>query len=177
MFEGFRLFILICVFVLGGLLGGGLVRSCSPRPVAPHSDTTTTIAVKVPPPVHDTLWRDSIKIKRVAVPVMQYIHDTISGKYIPVVAGHDSATCYSVAKDTLGARIVAEICSDSFPRTKPLDLRASIFYQAPPCSSRTITLTNTVVQTKVQPILGDWRFWTGCVVALVGGAYAGHSLK
>jgi hypothetical protein len=176
MFKGFQLFIFCASCIVCLLLGGGVVHSCESGK-AVKSDTTTTIAVKVPPPVHDTLWRDSIKIKRVAVPVMQYIHDTISGKYIPVVAGHDSATCYSVAKDTLGARIVAEICSDSFPRTKPLDLRASIFYQAPPCSSRTITLTNTVVQTKVQPILGDWRFWTGCVVALVGGAYAGHSLK
>ena len=175
MFQGFRLFILILVFIFGLLLGGGVVHSCDNGKVA-KTNSTVTFTSKPQPAVHDTVRRDSIRVVRVpiAVGAPGCIHDTIWGS--PGSAPHpDSATCYSVSKDTLGAHIRAQICSDSFPRTKPLDLMAMIYYQAPPIQERTIHLTTTVI--KPGPLFTDWRFWTGIVLAVGAGAYAGHALK
>ena len=172
MFKGFQLFIVICVFILGLFLGGGVISSCDKGRVA-KTDSTVTVTSKPLPAVHDTLYRDSIRVKRVAV-APKYIHDTIAG--IPeIILRQDSATCYSVSKDTLGAHIDAQICSDSLPKKKPLDLMAMIYYQAPPIQEKTIHLTTTII--KAGPLFSDWRFWTGCIVFLVAGGYAGHSLK
>jgi len=173
MFQGFRLFILICIFVLGVLLGGGIVNGCrSKPPTIKAGKETLTISVVI----HDTVNT----IKTVSqIKAFKKI-DTI---YIPqnattTLLKRDSAVCYSFdEKEKDGAFIQATLCSDSFAIKKPFDLKGNIFYISAPESTKTIRLTNTVVQTKMQPFLSDWRFWTGCIVFLVAGAYAGHSLK
>jgi hypothetical protein len=175
MFSQFQTFILACCCVLCLLLGGGVVHSCDNGMVA-KTDSTVTVAYKPLPAVHDTIRRDSIRVVRVPVAVGApgRIHDTIWGS--PGSAPRqDSATCYSVSKDTLGAHIQAQICSDSFPRTKPLDLMAMIYYQAPPIQEKTIHLTTTVI--KPGPLFSDWRFYLGCTATLIAGAFIGHNLK
>jgi hypothetical protein len=175
MFQGFQLFVFVCSCVVCLLLGGGVVHSCESGKVA-RTDSTVTVTSRPQPAVHDTIYRDSIHVRRVAVAVSvpKYIHDTISG-YSGNVQQIDSATCYSVSKDTCGAHIEAQICSDSLPRKKPLDLMAMIYYQAPPIQEKTIHLTTTVI--KPGPLFSDWRFYLGCTATLIAGAFIGHNLK
>jgi hypothetical protein len=75
----------------------------------------------------------------------------------------------------MGAHIDVQLCSDSLPRNKPLDLVATIFYEAPACTSRTVHLQTTIV--KPGPLLSDWRFWSACVVMLAAGGYLGHQFR
>jgi hypothetical protein len=172
MFKGFSLFILILVFVLGLFLGGGVVSSCGPKTtIAVGKETTTVIVV-----VHDTVNT----AKTIAQVVVSKRLDTIyvTKDAVTTIMQKDTAVCYSIdEKEKDGAYIKADMCSNAFPVNKPPDLKGNIFYISAPETSKTIHLTNTVVQTKLQPIFGDWRFWTGCVVMLIAGAYAGHSLK
>lgn len=175
MFSKFQTFIVACLCVFCLLLGGGVVHSCDQGKV-PKTDSTVSVSVAKAPPVHDTLFRDRITVQRVAAPpsAPRYVHDTVLGR--PDSARRpDSATCYTVVKDTAGAHIDVQLCSDSLPRHKPLDLVATIFYQAPACTSKTVHLQTTI--TKPGPFLTDWRVWAIAVAALAVGAYAGHQLK
>jgi hypothetical protein len=170
MFKGFELFILVCVFVIGCFLGGTVIHGFEKKKVI-GVDSTTTVQYKPVAPVHDTIYRDSISVKRIPIP--SYIHDTI--KINPDGKKIDTTTCYSVVKDTAGAHIEAQICSDSFPIKKPFDLVAMINYQAPPEKIITVTLKTTI--EKPARLFSNGWFWISCTGFLIAGVYAGHSLK
>jgi hypothetical protein len=173
MFSQFQIFLTICIFIFGLLLGGGAVHSCE-QGRAPRTDSTTAVMVKPAPTIHDTIYRDSIRVRTVVVQTVRVVRDTASGALQRVLVA-DSAVCYSVCRDTAGNHVEADFCSAVFPRERPADLRADILFRAAPCSSRTVTLKTTVV--KPGPLFSDWRFWAGCVAMLAVGGYVGHTLR
>jgi hypothetical protein len=173
MLRGFELFFVVCLFIFGALLGGGVVHSCE-QGRAPKTDSTTAVVVKPAPTIHDTIYRDSIRVRTVVMQAARVVRDTASGALQRVLVA-DSAVCYSVSRDTAGNHLEAAFCSGSFPRERPADLRADILFRAAPCSSRTVTLKTTVV--KPGPLFSDWRFWAGCVAMLAVGGYVGHTLR
>jgi hypothetical protein len=173
MFKGFTLFIFVASCVVCLICGGAIVNSCESGKQTKVQHDTLTI-VKISPAIHDTFTQKQFQIKYVLKPIIQYVYDT-STKKISAITGEDTATCYTLTKDTLGNHAEMTMCSDSFPKKKPLDLSGMLYFQAAPCSSKTITMRITV--EKQAPLFKSPWFWFWDGVFLIGGVYAGHSIK
>jgi len=163
----------VVVLLLGIVIGFPVGKSCAPK-VRVGTETTTVQIV-----VHDTVtnYKDTGSIssikKIVYVPKYVYVD---SSKKTDTVQVADTSVCYSfdeVEKD--GAYIKAEICSDSFPEKKPLDLRGVLTYKAPPDTIKHITRIDTVTRTNNVPFYKDWKTYAvGVLAAVLAGVLIAH---
>lgn len=179
------LYLCIVVFIFGGFIGGiiGYKMKQCPVVVGTHSDTTS---VKPKDTLHSSVTGDSIKVtkkpvhKPVAkptVPSVVAVADTAHPDTAkPVDSGdtHDHATvlttCYSVEKlQKDSANIKVDVCSDSLPEKKPIDLTFNIDYYPPPKQ----VITNTVTVEKAMPLIKDWRAYL-LALAMAGLGYLAH---
>lgn len=166
----------IIVLVIGlvvGLLIGGFagynLRQC-PQVVSTKTDTVVTY-VHIKDTVNTVVSKDSIRVVQKVVP--KYIHDTIKvADEKPVM---DTSTCYEfeqVQKDSAFTKV--QLCSDSLPKKKPVDLQAIFTYVPPPYKEKIVT--NTVTIMKPTPYYKDWKTYALMVLsaAAVGYVIAKH---
>lgn len=167
--------LLVLVLIIGGILGF-LIGKKYDKPIISEikvgSETTYVNIVK-----YDTIvnykYRDQIRVVN-KIDTIKII-DTISNT---IVSKEDSTICYSFnEKEKDGAYISVDVCSDSLPRQKPLDLMASIKYQAPPDTSKTIFRVDTITFTKEKPIFKDWKFYLMTTLGVIGGVYVGAKIS
>jgi hypothetical protein len=159
----------IIVLVIGlviGLLIGGFsgyhLRQC-PQIVSTKTDTVVTY-VHVKDTVTSVVSKDIIKVVQKVVPM--YVHDTIK----IADAQPDTTTCYEfeqVQKDSAFTKV--QLCSDSLPETKPLDLQAIFTYVPPPYKEKVIT--NTVTIQKPTPYYKDWKTYALLVLSAAATGY------
>lgn len=160
----------ITVLVIGlviGLLIGGFsgyhLRQC-PQVASAKTDTVVTY-VHVKDTGISEVSKDVIKVVQKVVP--KYVHDTIKIADQPVM---DTTICYEfeqVQKDSAYTKV--QLCSDSLPKNKPLDLRAIFTYVPPPYKEKIIT--NTVTIQKPTPYYKDWKTYALLVVSAAATGY------
>lgn len=125
--------------------------------------------------VHDTLTikGDTVIVYKQAKPkpaIDTAAHDSSSVKPPP-----DSEVCYASEKDTLGAYFRMSICSRFLPSVKPYDLSSTILYKPKNDSIKIINRTDSLYIDKTTPILANWKFYLGLLLALAAG-YEAHRL-
>jgi hypothetical protein len=168
----------IAILLVGLILGFPIGRGCSkPCPEIIVGKDTVLVQVIVHDTVVSYITRDSIKVVKEFQVFVDTIFDTINNVQT-FDTTKDSTNCYSfdeTEKD--GAYIEAKVCSDSFPEEKPLDLKASILYLAPPDSIKTIFRVDTALRTlPAKPVYKDWKFYAGMALTFVGGFLVGNRL-
>lgn len=125
--------------------------------------------------IHDTIQT----VKTVSAIQIVYKRDTVRVKD-SVVSVKDSVSCYQFdQKEPDGAKITAQICSDSLPKRKPLDLTAYLNYVPAPDTIKTINRIDTLIKIQETPITKDFRYWLllSATVALAGYTIGNHFLK
>jgi hypothetical protein len=157
-------------FIVGLFLGDIIVKQSFHCPEV-HAGIETTFITTI---IHDTIrtekTRKEIQVSRIIDMVL--IKDSSdTSKLLPK---EDTSTCYSFdSHEKDGAYIKADICSDSFTIIKPLDLKATIFYQAAPDTLRKIFRVDTLVKTQKL----DWRRdWKTYALVLTSIAFAGYAI-
>jgi len=151
----------VSIFLAGFIIGLFLGKGCAPEVRVGTETTMVTVTV------HDTIVSQIPQsnivsnTKIIYIPKIIYIDST----HYDTTQVSDTSICYSFdEKEQDGSYIKAEICSDSLPVSKPLDLRAAITYLPHPDTSRQIFRIDTVMRTTNTPFFKDWRTYT--IVAL-----------
>jgi hypothetical protein len=155
--------IFIALLLAGIIIGYPIGKGCNKCPEIKVGTETTLVTITH----YDTVITHKTKEQIKVIKVYEKVPDTTSNAV-------DSTVCYNfdeTEKD--GAYIAVNVCSDSLPATKPLDLKANISYQAPPDTGRTIFRTDTVSIDKTMPFYKDWKFYLATTLALVGGLFLG----
>jgi hypothetical protein len=162
-----RNFIIVLVIglVIGLLIGGFAgyhLRQC-PQVVSTKTDTVVTY-IHVKDTVNTMISKDSIKVVWKVVPK----HDTI--KIVDTKPVMDTTICYEfeqVQKDSAFTKV--QLCSDSLPKQKPLDLQAIFTYVPPPYKEKVVT--NTVTIIKPTPYFKDWKTYALMTLAAAAAGY------
>ncbi|MDO8640220.1 MAG: hypothetical protein Q7R33_01640 [Nitrosarchaeum sp.] len=162
---GFGIAVLLAGLCIGFPIGQGC-KKCAEIKVGTE---TTLVTVTV----HDTIVTEKTASdfttgkKIVYVPKYIYVD---SSKTTDTISVADTAVCYSFEEyERDGAFIKAEICSDSLPVNKPLDLRGTFTYQAPPDTARSIMRIDTIMRSKEVPFYKDWKTYTIAILAVTTG--------
>lgn len=163
-------YLLIAVLLIGIMIGFPIGQGCKKCPEVKPGTTVIIDTITV----HDTIktekTRDEITVVKKKKPAPA-VKDTPT---VVVPQKPDSTVCYDFdEREKDGAYIKVDVCSDSLPVVKPLDLKATIFYQAPPDTAKKIFRVDTVMVNKTTPLYKDWRFYVGLTLALVGGVFLG----
>jgi hypothetical protein len=159
--------ILIIGIMIGVFIGSSL-KTCPQIRVG--SETTTVTIIK-----HDTIHTEKT-VKDIQV-IQRFDTVKITVPDENKIEKIDSSICYSFEEQEKdGAYIAAEICSDSLPVQKPLDLRGSLTYKPAPDSQRIISRIDTTIIEKEKPIGKDWKTWTliAVLIGFVGYATVNH---
>lgn len=156
---------IICL-LLGLCIGFPVGKSCSPQVKIGQTTVIDSIVC------YDTVinYKDtgSIKVTQKVTYVPKYVYVDSSKKSIDTVKVKNIANCYSfdqVEKD--GVYIKAELCSDSFPKVKPLDLLGSITYLPHPDTTKHIMRVDTVMRNTSVPIMKDWHNYALVILAAI----------
>jgi len=159
--------VLVIGLVVGLLLGGwaGYALKQCPQVVSAKTDTVVTY-VHIKDTASTVISKDSIKVVWKVVP--KYVHDTITiADTKPVM---DTSICYEfekVQKDSAFTKV--QLCSDSLPKQKPLDLQAIFTYVPPPYKEKIVT--NTVTIQKPTPYYKDWKTYALLVLSAAATGY------
>lgn len=164
--------LIVAALVLGGILGYLFGKNLKPY-IKIGSETTLVNVI-----VHDTVVTEKtvedISSNKKVIYVPKYIY-VDSSKQTDTIQVEDTSVCYSFEEyEKDGAYIKAEICSDSLPIVKPLDLRGILTYKAPPDTERHIMRIDTVMRTTNLPFYKDWKtYGLGLAVAIIAGIVIG----
>jgi hypothetical protein len=149
--------IILLIFASGWIVG----YKCRPAPIVKPGV----------PVVHDSL----------------YFHDTLRlpGKTVivykekkPDTAQHDSSSvpdssiCYSFDADTCGTYVRATVCSKELPPVMPLDLSTDFIIKPKTDTIRLITIKDSLIVNTSTPLLLNWKFYVGLLLAFFGGREA-----
>ena len=149
--------LIIAIFFSGWLVGYKYRPSVVVKP--------QTITIHDSLRVHDTIRTSGDNIIVYKQARADTIHDTLFSS-----VNCDSSVCYSFDKQEKdGAYIKASLCSQKLPPVKPLDLTTEILYKPKIDTTRTITITNNVVIDKTTPLLLNWKFYAGLLIAFFTG--------
>jgi len=155
------------VLIIGGILGFILGKWTKKCPEIKVGKETLLVTITI----HDTIIKEKtaeeITVGKVIKKKKIYaLKDTVP-TYVP-----DTTVCYSFEENEPdGAYIGVNVCSDSLPLNKPLDLTADIAYRAPPDTQIEVLRTDTVMVDKTPPFYKDWKVYALAVVSILMGVF------
>jgi len=164
--------LILIIGIIAGVPIGSCTKTC---PNVKVGKETLMVTVTVHDTVIDTINRSEIQV--VKKPIL--VHDTVklASGVTDIKTKPDTTTCYSFSQtESDNAFIKVDVCSDSLPVNKPMDLKGDIFYKAPPDTHRVIRIVDTVSRVVKTPFYQQPAWWVGLVLGCVGGYFAGHNI-
>jgi len=159
--EGALVVVSFAALVLFSIYTINVLQNSQPTLVQGRETTTVTITLR--DTVRDTIDREKIVVRQ--VPKIIYVYDSTASKESII---QDTSTCYSFEQtEKDGAYIRAEMCSDSLPKKKPLDLIGSIVYRGAPDTSKSTFRVDTLTRIKQTPTMKDWKTYVIAGLALI----------
>jgi len=161
---------LIALLILGGV-AGWFIKKC---PTIKVGKETTLVTITVHDTVQNIKQGSDITVGKVVrtfpkpIPVITGTVDTLKKDTTKTVT--DTTVCYSFdEKEKDGTYIKAEMCSDSLPAAKPLDLTGKFTYVAHPETLTQTIRVDTLWKEKKVPPAKDWKNYVIAILAALAG--------
>ena len=150
---------LLITLMIGGIFGYH-VKEC-PKIASTGVDTVYVQRPRDTVRIRDTVFTVTQRI------VTHVIHDTLWKKDSLI---RDTMNCYEFEqKERDSAYVKVQICSDSLPKKKPIDLQAYFTYVPPITKVEVITKTFTIEKPAK---FWDWKTYTLAAIILMASGYA-----